>query len=56
MEALDWDSGARDLSYSPNVGRDTKLHAKSLLRAVGEIYGIQPDDSHNYECLGSSGH
>ena len=61
MEAPCEDSVARDLSYSPecdllspSMGRDTELHA--LLRADVGIYGIQPGDSRNYECLGSSGH
>ena len=55
------DSGARDLFYGPecdlifpSMGRDTELHA--LIRADAGIYGIHPGDSHNYECLGSSGH
>ena len=67
-EALDGDSGARDLSYSPflecnilfpselhvpSVGRDRA--AKALLRVDAKIHGIQADDSCNYKCLGSSG-
>ena len=37
-------------------GWEETQSCKSLLRADAGIYGVHPGDSHNYECLLSSGH